>query len=159
MVQQFRSDPIRSTGLSSTRLQPFKHHRVQKRAGVRRCHSGAKKVWRRFIERHFLSIRRLEAARAKVSQPVFRLVWCEETNKTALRQNRVVVVVYEEKNPQYKPSPFLLLGKKKRLLKKNAESDSFCNRTTTYLLRAPSLSVLELFPGHVLQLNRRHHRY
>ena len=31
-------------------------------------------------------------------------------------------------------------------------------RTTTYLLRAPSLSVLELFPGHVLQLNRRHHR-
>ena len=29
---------------------------------------------------------------------------------------------------------------------------------TTYLLRAPSLSVLELFPGHVLQLNRRHHR-
>ena len=28
----------------------------------------------------------------------------------------------------------------------------------TYLLRAPSLSVLELFPGHVLQLNRRHHR-
>ena len=43
-------------------------------------------------------------------------------------------------------------------MKKNAESDSFCNRTTTYLLRAPSLSVLELFPGHVLQLNRRHHR-
>ena len=98
----FVSDPIRSTvGLSSTRLQPFKHRRVQKRAGVRRCHSGAKKVWRRFIERHFLSIRRLETARAKVSQPVFRLkVWCEETNKTALRQNRVVVVVYEEKNPQ-----------------------------------------------------------
>ena len=31
-------------------------------------------------------------------------------------------------------------------------------RTTTYLLRAPSLSVLELFPGYVLQLNRRHHR-
>ena len=34
----------------------------------------------------------------------------------------------------------------------------FAMRTTTYLLRAPSLSVLELFPGHVLQLNRRHHR-
>ena len=102
----FVSDPIRSTvGLSSTRLQPFKHRRVQRKraaAGVvRRRHSGAKKVWRRFIERHFLSIRRLETARAKVSQPVFRLkVWCEETNKTALRQNRVVVVVYEEKNPQ-----------------------------------------------------------
>ena len=31
-------------------------------------------------------------------------------------------------------------------------------KTGTYLLRAPSLSVLELFPGHVLQLNRRHHR-
>ena len=102
----FVSDPIRSTvGLSSTRLQPFKHRRVQRKraiaGGVRRRHSGAKKVWRRFIERHFLSIRRLETARAKVSQPVFRLkVWCEETNKTALRQNRVVVVVYEEKNPQ-----------------------------------------------------------
>ena len=101
----FVSDPIRSTvGLSSTRLQPFKHRRVQRKraiaGGVRRRHSGAKKVWRRFIERHFLSIRRLETAQAKVSQPVFRLkVWCEETNKTALRQNRVVVV-YEEKNPQ-----------------------------------------------------------
>ena len=97
----FVSDPIRSTvGLSSTRLQPFKHRRVQRKraAGVRRRHFGAKKVWRRFIERHFLSIRRLETARAKVSQPVFRLVWCEETNKTA-RQNRVVVL-YEEKNPQ-----------------------------------------------------------
>ena len=34
----------------------------------------------------------------------------------------------------------------------------FAMRTTTYLLRAPSLSVLELFPGYVLQLNRRHHR-
>ena len=34
----------------------------------------------------------------------------------------------------------------------------FAMRTTTYLLRATSLSVLELFPGHVLQLNRRHHR-
>ena len=109
----FVSDPIRSTvGLSSTRLQPFKHRRVQRKraaAGVvRRRHSGAKKVWRRFIERHFLSIRRLETARAKVSQPVFRLVWCEETNKTrASKESRSKV--YEEKTFE----------------KKNAESDSF----------------------------------
>lgn len=133
-------------GLSSTRLQPFKHRRVQRKraaAGVvRRRHSGAKKVWRRFIERHFLSIRRLETARAKVSQPVFRLVWCEETNKTQ-RQKRVVV--------KYT---------KKRLLKKKMLSRIPFGetKTGTYLLRAPSLSVLELFPGHVLQLNRRHHR-
>ena len=49
---------------------------------------------------------------------------------------------------------------KKRLLKKKMLSRIPFGETKngTYLLRAPSLSVLELFPGHVLQLNRRHHR-
>lgn len=135
MVQpfRFRSDPIRSTvGLSSTRLQPFKHRRVQRKraAGVRRRHSGAKKVWRRFIERHFLSIRRLETARAKVSQPVFRLVCCEETNKTASKYSRII--------RRKEPPKTLLFGGKKRLLKKNAESDSFCENDVP-VARAVSL--------------------
>ena len=77
--------------------------------------------------------------------------WCVR------RQNHVISICVRRRHP-------LLLvffwGKKRQ--EKNAESDvhRLGEKTLeTYLLRAPSLSVLELFPGHVLQLNRRHHRY
>ena len=70
--------------------------------------------------------------------------WCGVRRQTKPARQKRVVVKYT----------------KKRLLKKKMLSRIPFGetKTGTYLLRAPSLSVLELFPGHVLQLNRRHHR-